>query len=343
MENVLKIFPLDGKSKVNSVYLGEFNFNFRNGIDLLPRLFKLKKPFAPLFATEYDKKYFEKNLTKLENMYARKYSSKSSVKPEVLYEPKPQSVHKYCSVCHQRFEDYLDHINSMQHANNLENNMAFRSAKETITRIHTGFLKNSMDLRLELSNTKEPMTKNLAMSNKETKKSKDTQNSGSERHRSSGDPKNLNIELPAHSVFQSQRNISLGSSVNLLKSLQQYLSNKPSDELSDDLKQVSVYIKNMEKVSHKDTGCQTDEKEDKQIDNVDYALYKIKNDEINMDSPIKLTKYRQREAEYEIHKQIIEENYDFLSVFNKRVKRLKNTVFKSKHQTQLNFDNLLCE
>ena len=60
-------------------------------------------------------KKYQELCEKLEN----KIENVINNKEEFETEPKPRTEHKYCHICNNKYEDYMTHINSSEHHDNL--------------------------------------------------------------------------------------------------------------------------------------------------------------------------------------------------------------------------------
>jgi hypothetical protein len=116
-------------------------------IDLELNNFKKEKENNSL-ANTYKKSISSTNL----NISKDKKSNNNNI--NLLEEPIPNELHKYCHLCKKQFDNYLRHINSKNHKEtSLKYNDTFKSIKNVFNRINT-FWNNKNDTNSQSKSNK---------------------------------------------------------------------------------------------------------------------------------------------------------------------------------------------
>lgn len=102
----------------------------------LPQLNMNTPAWMPAFLAPADKDKMEQNSSRLREIFLESIQGgQEEEEPKELWMPKPPDEMRYCGVCKKSFEDYLVHIRSEEHVNNMKTNpflLALRSQSKNL-------------------------------------------------------------------------------------------------------------------------------------------------------------------------------------------------------------------
>lgn len=118
-------------------------------------------------------KKYQELCEKLENKIENALNNNNE---EFETEPKPRTEHKYCHICNNKYEDYITHINSSDHHNNLiKQKKIFNRISSTYERV-TRFwkIKRNLIIRIELDSEKD----NISLISKDSEINRNNETTG---------------------------------------------------------------------------------------------------------------------------------------------------------------------
>ncbi|CAD8168076.1 unnamed protein product [Paramecium octaurelia] len=116
-------FNRDAKYKYVEInYSPSFSEIMQCMMETIPIFNNDKDPAQPGFIPLIDQPLHFQHNDQYQIQYQKKYQELTS-KNKVLHFPKPKSQSKYCNVCKQHYEDYLDHIKSKTHKTQFTKNL----------------------------------------------------------------------------------------------------------------------------------------------------------------------------------------------------------------------------
>ncbi|CAD8205893.1 unnamed protein product [Paramecium octaurelia] len=125
-QNLFILYPYpfnrDAKFKyVEISYSPSFSETTKCMMETIPIFNNDMDPAQPGFIPLIDQPLHLQHNDQYQNQYQKKYQELTQ-KNKVLHFPKPKSQSKYCNVCKQHYEDYLDHIKSKTHKSQFTKN-----------------------------------------------------------------------------------------------------------------------------------------------------------------------------------------------------------------------------
>ena len=100
----------------NTLYIGKYDFpNYNKNAPLGTSLFPLANERQ--YAQEHFDYFKDKHHKDLENLNRKKTAEEKN--PAVIEEPRPGPNHLFCAICKETFKDYMHHVFSSGHRNNV--------------------------------------------------------------------------------------------------------------------------------------------------------------------------------------------------------------------------------